>query len=353
MINFYFAYEYVHDEILKSVERGEVDEEGFLLSEKEYCTRFDVSLTTVRRALQHLKEEGIVEKIKGKGTRLSRLVRRVNIPPNKFIGVLMMPFSKQPPVHAEKYHYVNNYAQRIYQTIYRELKEEYNLLLDSISMKELEERFPQSVLKNADKILLLGETQREAIDYLQAQGKCVLVYNYFECDVRVCRVNNDERAQYRKAVDYLLKNGHKRIACINGFIDFSESLERYMGYQDSMIVNNQYIDAEYVRWCDMTPEGGYREAKKLMKLSLPPTAIICVNDGVAMGTYDAICEAGYQVGKDVVLVGHDNSELEDKKYVFSTIDPQYDKVGKCLADKLRKNIWIDDETVCESKLVIR
>ena len=56
MINFYFAYKYVYDEILKGIENGELDEDGFLLPEKEYCRKFDVSLTTVRRALEQLKQ---------------------------------------------------------------------------------------------------------------------------------------------------------------------------------------------------------------------------------------------------------------------------------------------------------
>lgn len=353
MINFYFAYDYVYEQILKSIEQGEVGTDGFLLTEKDYCKKFDVSLTTVRRALQRLQNENIIEKVKGKGALVSKLVRRVNMAENKFIGVLMTPFARQAPVHKEKYHYVNNYAKQIYKTIYRELNADYNLLIDSIPAKNISTAFPQSVLKNADKILILGETQKSVIEYLQNQGKCVLVYNYFEKDVQVCRVNNDERQQYKNAVDYLLKNGHERIACINGFIDFSESLERYMGYQDSMVVSDRYLDPEYVRWSDMTPESGYKQAKALMQLKIPPTAIICVNDGVAMGAYDAICEAGYTVGKDVVLIGHDNSEFADKKYVFSTIDPRYEEVGKKLAEKLRKNIWIDDETVSESKLIIR
>ena len=353
MINFYFAYKYVYDEILKGIENGELDEEGFLLPEKEYCRKFDVSLTTVRRALEQLKQEGIVEKIKGKGTAVSRLVRRLKLPPNKFIGVLMVPFSEQPSIYEQKYRYVNKYAQKIYKSIYSELRNDDNLLIDTISVEEMTERFPHSVLHQADKILILGETLKGIVDYLYGLGKCVLVYNFFDHDVQVCRVNNDEREQYKRAVDYLLERGHNRIASINGINMFSESLERYMGYQDALIVNDQLIDTQYVRWGNMTPESGYYMARELMKLPTPPTAILCVNDGVAMGAYDAITEAGFRVPGDVVLIGHDNSEFDDPKYVFTTIDPNYERVGKLLAEKLRRSTWIDDETICESTLIIR
>lgn len=353
MINFYFAYKYVYDEILKSIVNGELDKEGFLLSEKEYCEKFDVSLTTVRRALEQLKQEGIVEKIKGKGTAVSRLVRRIKLPPNKYIGVLMVPFAEQPTIAEQKYHYFNKYAQKIYKSIYSELRNDYNLLIDTISISEMEEKFPKSVLYQADKILILGETQKQTIEYLHGMGKCLLVYNYFDFDVQVCRVNNDEREQYKRAVDYLLQHGHNRIASINGINNFSESLERYLGYQDALILNEECIDTQYVRWGNMTPESGYYMAKELMQLPTPPTAIICVNDGVAMGAYDALTEAGYRVPEDVVLIGHDNSEFDDPKYVFTTIDPCYEKVGKLLAQKLRRNTWIDDQSISESQLIIR
>lgn len=353
MINFFFAYKYVYDEILKGIENGELGHDGFLLSEKEYCEKFDVSLTTVRRALEQLRTEGIVEKIKGKGTAVSRLVRRIKMPPNKFIAVLMVPFHEQPSISEQKYHYVNKYAQKIYKAIYGELRNDYNLLIDTIEIGEMSEKFQKSVLFQADKILLLGETQKDTIDYLHGLGKCVLVYNYFDFDVQVCRVNNDEREQYKRAVDYLLQHGHNRIASINGINNFSESLERYMGYQDALILNDEYIDTQYVRWGNMTPESGYYMAKELMELPTPPTAIICVNDGVAMGAYDALTEAGLKIPEDVFLIGHDNSEFDDPKYVFSTIDPCYNNVGRMLAEKLRRNTWIDDEAIVESQLIIR
>ena len=61
MINFYFAYDYVYDKILQEIESGEIGADGFLLTEKQYCEKFDVSLTTVRRALQRLQKEKIIE----------------------------------------------------------------------------------------------------------------------------------------------------------------------------------------------------------------------------------------------------------------------------------------------------
>lgn len=353
MIDFHYAYEYVYEQILNELK--EKGKDMVLCSEKEYCERFDVSLTTVRRALSRLYDENIIVKIKGKGSVVSNMVRCLKMPDNRFIGVLMLPFDdiQSESVSSGRYVYTNPYAQKIYRTIYSELGNEYDILLDTIPVEEIREKFPSSVLNKTDKIFAIGEISGEIIRYLQSLGKCVVVYNFFEKNVSVTKVNNDERLQYRLMTEYFIKQGHTQIACINGVNLFSEALERYMGFQDAMIRNDLFIESKFVKWGDMTPESGYIFTKELMKLSQIPTAIVCVNDGVAMGAYDALEEMGYKVGKDVFLSGHDNHEPLNKKYAVSTIDPNYEAVGKQIAEILKRDTWLDDEFILPGKLIIR
>ena len=181
----------------------------------------------------------------------------------------------------------------------------------------------------------------------------MVVYNFFDKDVSVARVNNDERLQFKLMTEYLIGQGHTDVACINGANLYSESVERYMGFQDAMITGDIYIESKFVKWGDMTPESGYKLTKELMSLTRKPTAIVCVNDGVAMGAYDALEELGYEVGKDVMLSGHDNCNFSDDKYSVSTIDPNYEEVGKKIAEILIRDTWIDDEIVLPCKLIIR
>jgi LacI family transcriptional regulator len=217
----------------------------------------------------------------------------------------------------------------------------------------MNEKFPSSVLNKTDKIFAIGEINGKTINYLHDLGKCVVVYNFFEKNVQVAKVNNDERLQYKLMTEYFIKAGHTQIACINGANLLSENIERYMGFQDAMITNDLFIESKFVKWGDMTPESGYVLTKELMKLPQTPTVIICVNDGVVMGAYDALEEMGYVVGKDVMLSGHDNHEPIGKKYAVSTIDPDYESVGKQIAEILKRETWLDDEVILPGKLIIR
>jgi len=355
MINLHYAYNYVYEEILNELKEKGKENISVLSTEKEYCERFDVSLTTVRRALDRLYRENIIVKVKGKGSVISDKVRCLKMPKNKFIGVLMLPFDdvQSESISQGRYRYTNPYAQKIYKAIYNELGSEFDLLIDTIAADDVPKKFEKSVLNMADKIFVVGEIRKEVLEFLYSLNKCAVVYNYFEKGVSVARVNNDERLQYKKMTELFIHSGHTKIACINGVNLFSESIERYMGFQDAMITNDLYIENKYIKWGDMTPESGYALTKDLLALQTPPTAIVCVNDGVAIGAYDAIEEAGLKVGKDIVLSGHDNCVMPEDKYLVTTIDPDYEGVGKKIVELLRRDTWIDDEFIISGKLIIR
>jgi LacI family transcriptional regulator len=47
----------------------------------------------------------------------------------------------------------------------------------------------------------------------------------------------------------------------------------------------------------------------LLDLSIPPTAVFCFNDRVALGAYEAIQARGLRVAKDISVIGFDNDDL--------------------------------------------
>ncbi len=355
MIDTHYAYQYVYDEILKEIDSVGLGNFTYLLSEKELCQKYDVSLTTVRRALEKLREEEIIIKIKGKGTIVSPKVRRIKMPYNRFIGVLYLSNEdRRKPVETKKYpEFVNPFGEKIYSAIYNALGGEYDLFLTNPNQHDFYETFHESVLQRVDKIMCIGQVDKKLIEFLQSHGKCVIVYNYFYEDVDVCRVNNDERKKFLEMTQHFIDAGYRRIACINGSNQFSEYIERYLGYQEAIIKNKLSFEMSYVKWGNMTPESGYNFAKELLSCAKRPEVIICANDGVAMGVYDALKDAGLVPGKDVVIAGHDNLEFDNEQYRFTTIDAQYDKIGKIIAQKLCRETWIDDTTIQEGKLIIR
>jgi LacI family transcriptional regulator len=61
--------------------------------------------------------------------------------------------------------------------------------------------------------------------------------------------------------------------------------------------------------CLWWPEPAYAAVREHLLASPPPTAIICLNDRVALGTHQALTEAGLGVPRDVSLLSFDDSDL--------------------------------------------
>ncbi|GAA2698031.1 substrate-binding domain-containing protein [Actinoplanes palleronii] len=58
-----------------------------------------------------------------------------------------------------------------------------------------------------------------------------------------------------------------------------------------------------------TQQGGYLGAQQLLARPVRPTAIFAGADVVALGTMEAIAEAGLTVPGDMSVAGYDNSAL--------------------------------------------
>lgn len=64
-------YHQLVDIIINQIETGDLSENDQLLSEREYCDRYDISRATVRQAIQELVKKGYVYKEHGRGTFVS------------------------------------------------------------------------------------------------------------------------------------------------------------------------------------------------------------------------------------------------------------------------------------------
>ena len=61
--------------------------------------------------------------------------------------------------------------------------------------------------------------------------------------------------------------------------------------------------------CEWLPPEGYRLTREILRTVSLPTGFICANDRLALGTYQALQEAGLTVPDDVSVIAFDDSEL--------------------------------------------
>ncbi|HIX29362.1 MAG TPA: LacI family DNA-binding transcriptional regulator [Candidatus Blautia stercoravium] len=134
----------------------------------------------------------------------------------------------------------------------------------------------------------------------------VMAYGYTQSGKVPSVVVDDEHGAY-EAVQYLIKQGHRRIGVITGKSDSLHMQARLVGYQKALRDNGLLYEPELVYYGDWNRETGYKGAGVLFERKV--TAIFCMNDIMAGGVYDRADEMKKKIPEEISVVGYDNREL--------------------------------------------
>jgi DNA-binding LacI/PurR family transcriptional regulator len=110
----------------------------------------------------------------------------------------------------------------------------------------------------------------------------------------------------RTATRHLIELGHRRIAIIGGPEHLGSSRARLAGYRDALEAAGLDAPGELVRRDQFCAGGGRRQARELLALAQPPTAIVAGNDAQAFGVLQALGERGQRAPQDLSVVGFDD-----------------------------------------------
>jgi LacI family transcriptional regulator len=146
------------------------------------------------------------------------------------------------------------------------------------------------------RIQLLHEIKMPFVVHGRATG-AALPYSWVD-------VNN--RRAFRRATDFLLDLGHRRIALINGleFMDFA--IRRRAGYTESLADRGLAPDPALMRSIEMTETNGYHAVRDMLGAKTPPTAFLVSSMIMALGARRAIEERGLTMGCDISVIIHDD-----------------------------------------------
>ncbi|MBQ0942784.1 LacI family DNA-binding transcriptional regulator [Ideonella sp. 4Y16] len=126
---------------------------------------------------------------------------------------------------------------------------------------------------------------------------------------RLPAVVPSEVAGGHAATEYLIAQGHTRIAFINGEPWMEAAQDRLKGYRRALATADLPFDPQLLREGDWMSGSGYEQALALMALPRPPSAIFCANDLMALGALEALKHLGLRVPADVSVIGYDDQEI--------------------------------------------
>jgi LacI family transcriptional regulator, galactose operon repressor len=108
--------------------------------------------------------------------------------------------------------------------------------------------------------------------------------------------------------DHLWDQGHRKVSVIAGEPYASTAIDRTAGFVDRWrSLGGDIADSDVV-WSRFDTAGG-REAAETILMNCKPTALFAVNDFAAIGAMGALRSHGLTVGRDVAVVGFNDTSL--------------------------------------------
>ncbi len=156
-------------------------------------------------------------------------------------------------------------------------------------------------------ILVEPQTQDERMPRLLEEGFPFVLIGRYEPTDAVYSVDNDNVGAGQLATEHLIRQGHRRIAYIGGPRGLFVCEDRYQGYRKALEEAGLDHAPELVGWGDFSEAHGYRWANRLLDLPQPPTAVVAVDDLVAIGALRAAKERGVAVPQQMAIIGFNDT----------------------------------------------
>ena len=124
---------------------------------------------------------------------------------------------------------------------------------------------------------------------------------------------DNEQAAY-EAVSFLIKNGRRNIALVNGSSEADVALLRGSGYRRALTEAGLVLRPDRMLMADFDSSLAYAKVKELLERDGAVDALFCASDVMALGACKAIEELGLTVGDQVAVVGFD--DIPEARYLY-------------------------------------
>ncbi len=345
-------YKQVYDLLKKDIQDGKYKRGDLLPSERDLSTLFDVDRITVRKSLELLVNDGLVEKIAGLGTR----VKEFPTPGIRDAANVRNILFTLPRASSMVDRITEPFNASLFYRIERECKSrEYGLIYSTLDHDD--DLFRVVNGNNISGIIFVSKIEEKFYEQaMMLRIPAVLVNNKYEAYPSITADN--EKGAY-EAVKHLTGLGHKKIGIILGKEGYITSIERFNGYKRALTDAGIDWQSQVIADGDWTFDGGYNAMLKILENKDPlPTAIFAANDMTALGAIEAIKASGLSVPEDISIVGFDN--IEQCKFChpqLTTVSVDTDMLGKAacqyLINAIESRQQLNIKIVIPTALIIR
>jgi len=273
---------------------------------KDIADRTGVSVSTVSRVLHDNSKkykitEETQEKVKQAAKdlryRINTLARGLRMQKTYEIGVIVPDIA-------------NPFFSSVIKSLASELRKGgYNFIVyDADEDISIERSAIKSLMeKRVDGLIIasVGQEFSHIQKIIDANIPLVIIDRCFDLlEVDSVSVDNVKGSLF--AVNHIIKEGHTRIAFIQGLPGTYATETRLQGYKQALHDAGIQIDEQLIVGNDFRSLNGYIETKHLLALKNPPTAIFSASDLITLGVLEALREEKKEIPQEISLVTFDD-----------------------------------------------
>jgi len=332
---------------------------------KDIAREAGVSTATVSyvingsRPVMPEKRQRVLDVISKTNYQPNRVAKSLRTKKTNTIGVLVEDIVNFPIVGI-----INGISEYFEKTDYTILLNDLRLL-DSIFNKYDQVVHQKEKINNAlsflalgskvDAVIYVGMFSRDISKVLADINKPIVMAYSTSDDEHICSVTYENEDAAANLTQHLIDNGHKKIAVITGIAHTPPAQMRLKGINKAIKDSGLMLDSSLVKNGDWERASGYQCMKDLLeseKGSLP-TAVVAMNDIMAIGAMDAIREEGLIVPDDISVVGFDNRD--ESNVVFpklTTVEIDMKAIGYTAAQMATQKLSGAGEYATERNVII-
>ncbi|RME80436.1 MAG: LacI family transcriptional regulator [Caldilineae bacterium] len=247
---------------------------------------------------------------------------------------------------------IGEYASRIINGAVAAAEEQgYNLILYPFREDRLDLLLQVVRAREVDGFLLMGGLNwKHTVRLLKKERMPFVVLARRVDDPDVSFVTPDDVEGGALITRHLLELGHRRIAFVTrSSLETGE--DRLLGYAQALGAAGIRIDETLIARTDLARGTAYEAANRLLSLPHPPTAIIGLNDPIAIECIQAIQDRGLRIPQDVAVAGAD--DLRDSLAVspaLTTMHPPLAEIGRVATGTLLRMVQEPTATATQLRL---
>ena len=365
-----YLYETIVSDLKQKIKGGELEKGAKVPTEAELVEQYQVSRTTVIKALNDLKKSGYVVRYPKKGTFVAG-------PPSEDDGAdasaerksVLRPIA--PISSARKIDiafiiptisdtYALNLIRGISSVFHRH---GYRLMILQSYSEEAEADYLTEVMEVGAAGVILFPVDHpyysDAILYIRLSDFPIVLVDRMMEKINLDFVVGDNRLGGRLVAEHLYALGHRKIALLTSCVELPSSVQdRIRGMRDYLLEQGLGRDAVSVYDSFIYPaEEGENEELLGGIIADGNTALVASESGTALFAYGLLREMGIRIPEDISLVSFDNpGKVQEPFDIFTYVDQSEEKMGETAAEMVYKRInhraGDSRQVVIEPKLVV-